>query len=224
MKRNCQNTGFSLMELIIVLLIVAILMALTIPVSNRIKEKYQATQCISNIRTLYSGIMAYGAEHQGKFPENTLPGSSTTKSWYIPLRDYIPGESGRKVAPYFCPANPADPTLGSGRHTNYAINAWLYEEQEVPNLFPPSLRFPQLAKTKALLMDSYEKDAAPLETWYTQSGRRGGWTFAEAVHGNRVNIIFTDGHVESPLVEPRLIDAKGNLQKLQTQWFWPVKE
>jgi len=221
MKGAGGNVGFTMIELLTVIAVLAVLIALAVPAFQRVKEASHATTCVSNLRTLCGAVMAYAADHQGKFPEDTRPGAATTMSWYIPLRDYLPGEEGKKVSPYFCPANPSDYTAGSPKWTNYAINRLLY--QDASGLFSPSLRISQLAGTKALLMDSWQKDATPYTTYYLQSGNRGGWRFADPVHRGRVNLVFTDGHVKSLLVEPRVIDSSGNLGELQTRWFWPVQ-
>jgi type II secretion system protein G len=60
MKRN--NKGFTLVELMVVLLIIGILVAIAIPIYNSTQKKAKETACEANIRTIEGAAAQYHAE------------------------------------------------------------------------------------------------------------------------------------------------------------------
>jgi len=66
MRQN-QVRGFTLIELLIVIAIIAVLIAILLPMVTRAKEMANRTVCLSNIRQLQLGWIAYANEHQGHF-------------------------------------------------------------------------------------------------------------------------------------------------------------
>ena len=62
--------GFTLVELLTVIGIIAILMALLLPALTGARRAAQATQCASNLRQLVAGMTNYSVEHRGSFPGN----------------------------------------------------------------------------------------------------------------------------------------------------------
>ena len=72
-------TGFTLVELLIVIAIIAILMGILMPALQKIKERSRETVCKSNLRGLGLGIWAYITDN-----ENRTADTSTTNRffWY----------------------------------------------------------------------------------------------------------------------------------------------
>jgi len=62
-----RHRGFTLIELLIVIAIIAVLIAILMPMVARAKEMANRTVCLSNIRQLQLGWLAYAAEHKGHF-------------------------------------------------------------------------------------------------------------------------------------------------------------
>ena len=56
--------GFSLVELMIVVVIMAILVAVAVPVYNAVSEGFRAKTCISNQRQIYGSVNNYLTAHQ----------------------------------------------------------------------------------------------------------------------------------------------------------------
>lgn len=61
MKRN--NKGFTLVELMVVILIIGILVAIAVPVYNKTQERAKETACKANLRTIDGAIVQYATEH-----------------------------------------------------------------------------------------------------------------------------------------------------------------
>ena len=75
-----RRRGFSLMELLIVIAIIALLISILLPMVTRAREMANRTVCLSNIRQLQIGWLAYAEEHKGHFctasPAYPLRGSA----------------------------------------------------------------------------------------------------------------------------------------------------
>lgn len=68
MKRN--QKGFTLVELMVVVLIIAILVAIAIPLYTKSQENAQRSACKANLRTLMGSIAQYASEHNGSYPSS----------------------------------------------------------------------------------------------------------------------------------------------------------
>ena len=58
--------GFTLIELLVVIAVITLLMALLIPVLRSAREQGQRAVCLSNLRQLTLGWLAYASEYDGK--------------------------------------------------------------------------------------------------------------------------------------------------------------
>lgn len=80
-----RNGGFTLLELLVVIGIIAVLVALLLPALSHAREKARSTKCQSNIRQLCTATLAYVADHGGKFPKaydtEITSGSVINRSW-----------------------------------------------------------------------------------------------------------------------------------------------
>ena len=90
MKMFRKEEGFTLVELMVVVLIIGILIAIAIPVFNAAKANAQKKSCWANQRTLEGAAETYQAD-SGNLPSGTTIAAGT---WAVPT--YV------KSAPY-CP-------------------------------------------------------------------------------------------------------------------------
>jgi prepilin-type N-terminal cleavage/methylation domain-containing protein len=68
-----RSPGFSLLELLIVMLIIAVLTALLIPTVSRVRESATITKCGSNLRQIGQALHAYRADHKAFPVALTMP-------------------------------------------------------------------------------------------------------------------------------------------------------
>ena len=85
-KRLYFLTAFTLIELLVVISIIALLIALLIPVLGRARELGQRTVCLSNLRQLTLAWLAYASEYDGKIVDGSafhrrIAGSRTVEGW-----------------------------------------------------------------------------------------------------------------------------------------------
>jgi prepilin-type N-terminal cleavage/methylation domain-containing protein len=68
--RNKKQTGFTIVELLIVIVVIAILAAITVVAYNGIQNRANNTQVVSIVRSYMTSIAAYNAE-KGAYPTTT---------------------------------------------------------------------------------------------------------------------------------------------------------
>ena len=81
--------GFSLIELLVVVAIMAILAALLLPSLSKAKSKAQQTQCMNNVKQLTAAVIIYVSDY-GKTVPDIVAGQTggQTAGWALNLVDY----------------------------------------------------------------------------------------------------------------------------------------
>lgn len=97
-----RKSGFTIIELLVVIVIVGILTGLLAQAVGRVKEKGRSIGCVSNMRQLGLGILMYADDQGGALPMATnfsVDKSSADRIWVTPISSYI---HGRNV--FICPS------------------------------------------------------------------------------------------------------------------------
>ena len=98
-----RPSGFTLTELLVVLLIIAVLAAIAIPVTRSVLARSRMTACLSNLRQIGVGLEAYLQDHADNLP-NVAAGRKS-KMEDVPvleteLAPYLPNSES-----FHCPAD-----------------------------------------------------------------------------------------------------------------------
>jgi prepilin-type N-terminal cleavage/methylation domain-containing protein/prepilin-type processing-associated H-X9-DG protein len=68
MRNRYRTKGFTLVELLVVIGIIAVLVGILLPALNRARESGRRVTCLSNMRQLGMAFMMYVQENKGRFP------------------------------------------------------------------------------------------------------------------------------------------------------------
>jgi prepilin-type N-terminal cleavage/methylation domain-containing protein/prepilin-type processing-associated H-X9-DG protein len=166
--------GFTLVELMVVMAIVAILAALAFPVSSRVVQASRASGCISNLRQLGAALHLYLGEHNQMMPNLVAARSSTAQAAAAidnTLNAYV---TDPRV--FACPAD--NKGLAASTGTSYFWNSGL-NGQSIANLH--FLLTPQNGQNSEIPVLSDKEAFHP----YTL---------------NKVNLLYADGHASQDMI------------------------
>ncbi len=204
---SAAHRGYSLVELLIVLVILGLLVSLLLPVVGKARRMTQRAGCASNLRQLGVMTASYCDDHAGSFPPFHLPGGGATFDCAWQMKAYQPEESPRV---HFCPASIGKPKLwgdgdangplggnyvfasessyGWNQHLrgNYAHFYWWWTG--------PSAKMDQITSASAVFW-AVDGTSPRFDYFYSRfvSGNRHGKT---AGNPTGFNALFVDGHAE----------------------------
>lgn len=67
-RQFCSSSGFTLVELLVVIGIISLLISILLPTLNKAMEAGNRIKCASNLRQIYTGAMFYAQDNKGRFP------------------------------------------------------------------------------------------------------------------------------------------------------------
>jgi prepilin-type N-terminal cleavage/methylation domain-containing protein/prepilin-type processing-associated H-X9-DG protein len=140
--------GFTLVELLVVIGIIAVLISILLPSLNQARRKAQGVACASNMRQVYMAMLMFAQDNKGKLPrpylvgEVAMTGTNATPFGQVcawaqkvsgaagtidlsdnasPLWKYIPGESARENL-LMCPGDGGEAVFGHTVNQQYPRN------------------------------------------------------------------------------------------------------
>ena len=82
----CRRRGFTLAELLVTVGIIAILIAILVPVLSMARGRAQEVRCLANQRSLMQAMLSYAADNTGYLPPSV---SSYTPSPALPAGETL---------------------------------------------------------------------------------------------------------------------------------------
>ncbi len=156
-----RNKGFTLVELLVVISIIALLMGMLMPALGIVKKRAKKVMCMQQLRGIGLAFMVYTVEYEGKTWEG-FTGSAGTGAvqWFDILSRYIDPDvfrtnqtnTERRVDSFFCPsASKTWKEKGYLAQSNVPEEAWAhlgwYWEGTQP---PPSRKYPAYSGSYSL--------------------------------------------------------------------------
>ncbi|HPO29659.1 MAG TPA: prepilin-type N-terminal cleavage/methylation domain-containing protein [Candidatus Hydrogenedentes bacterium] len=200
-----ERGGFTLVELLVVIGIIAVLAALSLPALARARDGALRASCASNLKQIFIAFECYLGEHQDTYPaRQDLPLYEPPgywlwmgRGWRDLLRPYVP-QSREEPLVYWCPADIRRLTEEKYEHTSYAYAMVFYHSPEQINTLNRtadcySNPLPAMPQRKSALR--YPSKKVLVGEWFSNhaawAGDR-GWFGA----GGKRLYLFADGHVE----------------------------
>src|SRR5437867_8236871 len=94
-RNQRHRPGFTLIELLVVIGIIAVLIAIMMPVLSKARAAANRTVCLSNIRQLGMGILMYCNNNKGWFPTCAYADDGVSYKHYAD--DWIYWEANRNL-------------------------------------------------------------------------------------------------------------------------------
>ena len=214
--RSLSRGGFTLVELLVVVGIIAVLVSLLLPAVKRARDAALGVRCTGNLRQVGLGLQMYAQDHAFLVPQDmSYRNPSDGYAWYEFLngrmkKQYVQygdpgkvGKSGQNSPVFTCPkSNSITPgrygmwhPQGSGGKTGddtLSTPSW-----DSLNVFR-ILAIPRKSQV-ALVADTASNLATYRDTgasaWWTDRFSNSGTIWL--AHNNLANLLFADWHVEA---------------------------
>ena len=212
-----SNHGFTLVELLVVIGIIALLISILLPSLNKARQSAKAVQCMSNLRQIGLAGIQYVNDNKFSFSHywfdytaNAI-GGPDSKFWYEDFGRYMNTAAEVKDTIFTCPELQSKyPTNAWAFHLTYSINYWATWDN---NYYNHALARKKYTNVKdparmAWVMDGNVGTLQPGDLgWYYFAGvhaslaiitpENSANVFFAHPHSKHQNVLFIDGHVDA---------------------------
>lgn len=223
-----SSSGFTLVELLVVVGIISILIAILLPVLAKAQSLAREKTCSSNLRQIGQALFIYANDHKGFFPvepteQNPHPElmrlvqeqiRAGPRIFYCPQNDMMDGHARN---PEFTPKGGVDTVADTPENIaagNISYIYWSFEANKQtdaglywrnPEFVPRQLKIGGVAPTAGTGARGKQLLESPsCNRWVASDFYRQGAPFPHGRrHAQGVNVLFLDGRVELIFGSPK---------------------
>ncbi len=218
-KRGARLWGFTLVEVLLVLAIIALLAALLLPSLAGAKGRAESLTCANNQKQLLLAWTLYAQDNQDQLVNNHgVPETlARRQNWANNVEDWEASDdntnllflSDSKLGPfashathiYKCPADRV-PGPNGERTRSMSMNAMVGNTGELTNRFNPTyvqfLKSEQITRPSSIFIFLDEQADSINDGFFVNHLDEGLWgNLPGSYHNGGVNLTFADGHLEA---------------------------
>jgi len=233
MSERRDPAGFTLVELLVVVSIIALLLGMVLPALSHARAAAMATRCLSQTRTIALAMRMYAEQDPRHFyPTARMPMTATHLPTWIDLtKDHVDA-----LSVYRCPSDDSEnwDAAMMPRLTSYGINAYFTPNHPPYNGITPwqittpaeTIIAAELIENTAMdhFMPMYWGDPPAVASIMMQSRQ---WdaatgepkTIIHTRHVGEANYVFTDGHAAAHAFPDTWVQESG--QPPAVDWYNP---
>jgi prepilin-type processing-associated H-X9-DG protein/prepilin-type N-terminal cleavage/methylation domain-containing protein len=181
-RRPASTAGFSLVELLVVIGIIALLIGLLLPAVSKAREQGKRTACLANLRSLGQSLYTYAHDNRGFLPNHNPPGvyvsytgANTAMVAFYKGWVKMPGV-------FWCPSDRDDPPTDIVTADQSLLNSARGSYEFFNCYFPPEYG-PMLTRFHGKAPLAWDVDGSAASSLVLN-------------HKGGGNVVFADGHAE----------------------------
>jgi len=189
-KDRVHPHGFSLIELLITIAIIAILVGMLLPALKKARDAAYGISCTSNLKQLGMGLHLYAGDSKGFFPYAYSAARPTEMRWDKQLEIYLRMKPGSKKSALYCAGCPQ-------KTMTHATGSYAYRNAGIPTDTKAALAFRTPSKYLCMMEAGNNLLKAPDASDNALSGQTGPSidNICGAWHREKVsNALFIDAH------------------------------
>ncbi len=211
-SRGVSRAGFSLVELLAVIGILAVLACIVIPVVSRINASARSSQCVSNLRQLHAATQLMILDSNYQMPDRrywSYDKAPSSSAYAYQLASYLGLDEAKSDSDLYTEptvmtctsAHLIVPSTQAWRRT-YSINTHACSTSDGAALselwYPRQMMQIEHPSKMALFMDGAVNPAGNGTYWSNANSTQiaGGSAPILYAHGGAINVVFIDGNVQ----------------------------